>query len=136
MVSGAPTTTTPTSVSTITSSTIRARTSREPTRTTTSDAPERAASQRAAMRVPFPDISAIEPSGFQITTSSRGAVPGDHLEGSVGPDPALDVAEEPSAVCGQRATVVALDHEVAVTERVPFRELHPRPPPTAGSRRP
>jgi hypothetical protein len=30
----------------------------------------RAASQQAAMRVPLPESSAVEPSGFQITTSA------------------------------------------------------------------
>ena len=41
-----------------------------PTRTTTSCSPERSASQRAAIRVPLPESSAVEPSGFQITTSA------------------------------------------------------------------
>jgi hypothetical protein len=36
----------------------------------TVSAPLLRASQRAAMRVPFPDSSAVEPSGFQITTSA------------------------------------------------------------------
>ena len=34
-------------------------------------APLLRASQRAAMRVPLPESSAVEPSGFQITTSAR-----------------------------------------------------------------
>ena len=36
----------------------------------TSSDPVSSASQRAAMRVPLPDISATEPSGFQITISA------------------------------------------------------------------
>ena len=52
-------------------SSMTARTSRGPTRTVTVSAPVRSASQRAAIRVPFPDISAREPSGFQIAISSQ-----------------------------------------------------------------
>jgi len=37
----------------------------------TVSAPLLRASQRAAIRVPFPESSAVEPSGFQITTSAR-----------------------------------------------------------------
>ena len=51
---------------------MRAITSRGPTATATSSAPLRRASHRAAMRVPLPDSSAVEPSGFQITISARG----------------------------------------------------------------
>ena len=40
-------------------------------RTVTWSAPVRSESQRAAMRVPFPDISAWEPSGFQIAISTQ-----------------------------------------------------------------
>ncbi len=47
-----------------------ATTSRAPTRTVTCVAPVSSASHRAAMRVPLPDISACDPSGFQITISS------------------------------------------------------------------
>ncbi len=71
-VSGAPTSTLPISVSTMSPPRMRATTSRGPTATTTSSAPLRRASQRAAMRVPLPESSAVEPSGFQITISARG----------------------------------------------------------------
>ncbi len=37
----------------------------------TSPDPVSSESQRAAMRTPLPDISATDPSGFQITTSAR-----------------------------------------------------------------
>src|SRR3954454_17367205 len=69
--SGSPTDTGPRFCSTRPSGSIRARTCRGPTCTVTSSAPVRSASQRAAMRVPFPDISAREPSGFQIAISSQ-----------------------------------------------------------------
>ena len=49
---------------------MRARTSRGPTRIETSSSPLLRASQRAAMRVPLPESSAVEPSGFQIRTSA------------------------------------------------------------------
>jgi hypothetical protein len=48
-----------------------ATTSRGPTVIRTSPEPLLRASQRAAIRVPLPDSSAVEPSGFQITTSAR-----------------------------------------------------------------
>ena len=50
---------------------MRAVTSRGPTATTTSSSPLRRASQRAAILVPFPESSAVEPSGFQMTISAR-----------------------------------------------------------------
>ena len=50
---------------------MRAGTSRGPTRTDDLARVVRSASQRAAMRVPLPDISAREPSGFQIAISSQ-----------------------------------------------------------------
>ena len=71
-VSGAPTSTLPISVSTMSPPRMRAATSRGPTATTTSFAPLRRVSQRATMRVPLPESSAVEPSGFQITISARG----------------------------------------------------------------
>ena len=46
------------------------RRSRSPTRTVTSSAPLRSASHRATIRVPLPDSSAVDPSGFQITISA------------------------------------------------------------------
>jgi hypothetical protein len=46
-----------------------------------------AASQRAAIRVPLPDSSAVEPSGFQMTISARGPAASDHLEDAVRADP-------------------------------------------------
>ena len=67
--SGSATVTAPSSCSTSPFLT-RATVSRGPTRMRTSAAPVRSASQRAAMRVPFPESSAVEPSGFQITTSA------------------------------------------------------------------
>src|SRR5215204_6497825 len=69
-VSGSCTSTAPMSISTSRPSRILATTLRGPTRIRTVSAPLRRASQRAAIRVPFPDSSAIEPSGFQITTSA------------------------------------------------------------------
>ena len=63
---------------------MRACTSRGPTRTVTSSAPVRSASQRAAMRVPLPDISAREPSGFQIAISSQSSPRPEDLEDAVG----------------------------------------------------
>src|SRR3954449_13221723 len=71
--SGSPTDTGPRFCSTRPSGSIRARTCRGPTCTVTSSAPVRSASQRAAMRVPFPDISAREPSGVPIAISSQSA---------------------------------------------------------------
>src|SRR6476646_10262508 len=47
-----------------------ATTSRGPTRIVTPSAPHCPTSQRAAIRVPLPDSSAVEPSGFQITISA------------------------------------------------------------------
>ena len=70
IVSVAPTSTVPMSISTSAPSRIVATTSRGPTTMRTSPAPLRLASQRAAMRVPFPESSAVEPSGFQITSSA------------------------------------------------------------------
>ena len=70
---GAPTATGPRSCSTSSPPSIRATTSRSPTRRRTTSAPVRSASQRAAIRVPLPDISACEPSGFQITTAPSSA---------------------------------------------------------------
>ena len=70
IVSGSPTSTAPISCSTSRSPRIVAPTRRGPTRMRTRSAPPRRASQRAAIRVPLPDSSATEPSGFQITTSA------------------------------------------------------------------
>jgi len=67
--SGSPTSTRPIWVSTWSPPRIVAVTSRGPTVTLTSSRPVSRASQRAAIRVPFPESSAVEPSGFQITTS-------------------------------------------------------------------
>src|SRR5215213_497905 len=65
-----PTSTAPTSSRTSSPSSIRAATSRAPTRRVTSAVPERCASHLAAMRAPFPESSAVEPSGFQTRTSA------------------------------------------------------------------
>src|SRR6185437_3038277 len=70
IVSGALTSTRPMACSTSLSPRSRATTMRGPTRIRTSSSPVRRASQRAAMRVPLPESSATEPSGFQITTSA------------------------------------------------------------------
>src|SRR5438876_6967439 len=59
------------SCSTWSPSSIRATTSRGPTRIRTTRAPVSRASQRAAMRVPLPESSAVDPSGFQITISAQ-----------------------------------------------------------------
>ena len=69
--SGAPTLTSPMSVSASRALSIRATTSRPPASIFTCVAPVSDASQRAAMRTPLPDISAVEPSGFQIVTAAR-----------------------------------------------------------------
>ena len=68
--SGDPTLTSPTSVSVSSALSIRAATKRPAVSIVTSAAPDSAASQRAAIRTPLPDISAVEPSGFQIVTTA------------------------------------------------------------------
>ena len=55
-------------------------------RDVTSVAPVRPASQRAAIRTPLPDISAVEPSGFQIVTSAASSRV-THLDDAVRADP-------------------------------------------------
>ena len=84
--------------------------------------PQRASA--AAIRVPLPDISAVEPSGFQIATSARRDLAAGHLEHAVAPDPRVDVAEPPHALRRQRARVGLLDDQVGVAERVPLLEPH------------
>ena len=44
---------------------------RGPTLIRTRSRPSRLASHRATIRVPFPESSAVEPSGFQMTTSAE-----------------------------------------------------------------
>ena len=63
-------------------------------------APDLRASQAAAIRVPFPDISAIEPSGFQMR-SLPVLRRGRDLEDPSEPTPSL-VAQPPHAVGCQR----------------------------------
>ena len=87
-------------------------------------APARAASQAAAMRVPFPDISAVEPSGFQITTSTQ-------------PSPDATACTTPSVPSeSARASVGrqlrTLDDSVDVPVRVPGRRSQRRSPRAAG----
>ena len=53
----------------------------------------RAPSQAAAIRLPLPENSATEPSGFQITISACAPSARDHLEHAVGADAVTDVAE-------------------------------------------
>ena len=68
---GSPTVTSPMSCSTIPFDSSTAGTSSSPTLTTTRSACVRSASQRAAILVPLPEISAREPSGFQIAISTQ-----------------------------------------------------------------
>ena len=53
---------------------------RVPTAIETCSSPQRRASQRAAMRVPLPENSAAEPSGFQIAISARAPSAVEQLE--------------------------------------------------------
>ena len=113
--SGSPTETGPRSCSTSSPSSMRATTSRSPTRTRTVPAPVRSASQRAAMRVPFPDSSALEPSGFQIRSSSSFW-------------PAERTSRMPSCWPTQltdpvRCQAGVLDEQVHVSEGIPPRRL-------------
>ena len=54
------------------------------------------------MRVPLPESSAVEPSGFQITTSACVAVGGDDLEDPVRADAEVVVADPPDLLGRQR----------------------------------
>ena len=70
----------------------------------TSGSPHRSASQRAAMRVPLPDISASEPSGFQITISASSR-PRRRPRGSRPPPPTL--ASRPARASAARRAQLA-----------------------------
>ena len=86
--------------------------------------PISAASQRAAIRTPLPDISAVEPSGFQIVTTAW--APSRRVTSSTPSEP-MPVSTEQSRCTragSERPGVGLLDDEVAVAERVPLRELH------------
>ena len=72
-----------------------------PTRTLTTSAPVRLASQRAAIRVPLPDISARDPSGFQIAISSQSSP--DRNTSSM-PSASRDSSRTRSGVSGSVAT--------------------------------
>ena len=88
--------------------------------------PSRAASHAAAIRVPLPDSSAVEPSGFQMRDRRSGAVEAGDLEHAVAADPGVDIAEPANALRRELAGVGPLDEEVRVAERVPFLEPHGR----------
>ena len=71
IVSVSPTSTSPTPIATRPSSRTAAGYARPETAIVTCGVPARAASHAAAMRLPLPENSATEPSGFQITISAR-----------------------------------------------------------------
>ena len=88
------------------------------------------------MRLPLPENSATEPSGFQITISACAFSHGHDFEDAVRADPVANVAEPAGGLGVERLTgFPPLDEQVAVTERVPLRESHPPPLPPAGRRR-
>ena len=109
-------------------SATRATVSRGPTRMRTSLAPVRSASQRAAMRVPLPDSSAVR--AVRVPDHDLGFVVRRRhdLDDAVG-IPHLG----PYALRRQSGLV---SEQVDVPVRVPLRESHPRPRPRASPPRP
>ena len=69
-VSISPTSTSPTTIPIVPSSRSVAGYARSPTAIVTAFAPDRCTSQRAAIRLPLPENSATDPSGFQIAISA------------------------------------------------------------------
>ena len=59
---------------------------------------------------------------------------GQDLENAIRADPGYDVTESPYAFGSQRTAVRSLDDEVAIAERMPFRESHLPPHPRADTR--
>ena len=73
------------------------------------------------MRVPFPESSARDPSGFQIAISTRPFDDAEDLEHAV------HAPGERRGRRGVEARVARLDDDVGVTERAPGRGRHPPP---------
>jgi hypothetical protein len=75
------------------------------------------------MRVPLPDSSAVEPSGFQMRIAAWPAE-ARHLEEAVAADPGVDVAEPPNALRYELPCIGLLHQQVRVAECVPLLEPH------------